>query len=625
MKGYPKSQFDIINKTSVNEISTGSVTNPTSIMMATYTSDKGEEDWELLYGLSDFTARKGPINFTRHGQAQLSVAEMLRNGSYVLAKRLVSSDATIANTVIKARVIQSATASYLYIYTDPIMSAEDEEVVFTAAGKDFNPDDIEVTITNPDPENPVKAYDVPLIAISALGRGISGIHVRLVPESYASKGYNFLKYSFEISENSEVVENIMCTINPDVILDNVNQSVQNKVNSLSKQIKIKIFEDAFIALVNVLAKTATIDGQAVTANDLINLDFMNGRSPKNAKEIGGIITKATTNEADKTLWSQFKPSDIDSVYMTDDVIGIPLEHGSYGKLGSNPMNNPTEYEKLLLAAWGKDQDSPGFDPVIYDLDANKVDAIFDCAYPISVKNAIIDLIEFRGDCAFLADLGTKIKSIADIKTAVADITPSGMCALYQNVVNIADPYTKKQINVTQPYLLIPKMVKHISNGVGRPFAGIANGITFPDVVTGSVNFLPVVMPGWDQKQELVDMNVNYMSYYDDQLVMETMYTNSADHTQLSYLHNVMAIQEIVKLIRTRCPKTRYTFLDGDDLETYIDDCRAVINEYKTNFKSIDVTYMADERYESNNIFYAVIEVQFKNFVQEEYFKIIAIS
>ena len=43
------------------------------------------------------------------------------------------------------------------------------------------------------------------------------------------------------------------------------------------------------------------------------------------------------------------------------------------------------------------------------------------------------------------------------------------------------------------------------------------------------------------------------------------------------------------------------------------------------FKSISIKYMADEYYESNNIFYAVLNVQFRNFIQEEYFRIIAIS
>ena len=197
--------------------------------------------------------------------------------------------------------------------------------------------------------------------------------------------------------------------------------------------------------------------------------------------------------------------------------------------------------------------------------------------------------------------------------------------LYHNYFNIIDPFTKKEITVTMPYLLIDKFTNHMSRGIGRPFAGIANNIYFTDIIENSVNFLPVEIPGHNQKQELVDDNINYLSLYDGVLVMETMYVNDPADTQLSYLHNIMAVQEIIKLIRTRCPRTRYTFLSGDDLETYIADVQAIVNEYSTNFKSISCEYMADETYEQNNIFYAVLKVQFKNFVQEEYFKIIALS
>ena len=307
------------------------------------------------------------------------------------------------------------------------------------------------------------------------------------------------------------------------------------------------------------------------------------------------------------------------------MLGIPLTNGSYGAMGANPMNNPTEMEKMLLAALGKDTDSDLFDPIIYDLDAYKIDAIFDCNWPVSVKNAIIDLIDFRGDMVFLCDLGTTANTLDLVIAAASNIQTSSYAALYHNYFKILDPFTKKEITVTMPYKLIDKLTVHISKGVGRPFAGIANNIYFTDIIENSVNFYPVEIPGMDQKQELVDVNINYLSVYDGIPVMETMYINDPEYTQLSFLHNIMAVQEIIKIIRTRCPRTRYTFLDGDDLETYISDVQTIVKEYSTNFKSISCEYMADEMYEQNNIFYAVLKVQFKNFIQEEYFKIIAIS
>ena len=255
---------------------------------------------------------------------------------------------------------------------------------------------------------------------------------------------------------------------------------------------------------------------------------------------------------------------------------------------------------------------------------------------MSVKNAIINVMDFRGDAVFLADLGTDDLTTLDAiirkkngddskQPAIPGIQHSKFLTVYHNYFKILSPYNNKQIEVTMPYLLISKLLAHFDGGVGRPFAGIANQLTFPEIISKSVNFLPVVIPGEDQKQRLVDENINYISYYDETAVMETMYTNDDEYSQLSFLHNILSIQEVVKALRTRCPKIRYTFIDGSDLDKYIDDCNMVINEYQSNFKSIEMTYMQDEKYEQNNIFYAAIKVTFKKFIQEEYFKVIALS
>jgi Zn-finger nucleic acid-binding protein len=176
-----------------------------------------------------------------------------------------------------------------------------------------------------------------------------------------------------------------------------------------------------------------------------------------------------------------------------------------------------------------------------------------------------------------------------------------------------------------PYLLALRLVSHVAAGVSRPFAGIANNLTFPEFIYGTVNFLPREVPGLNQKQGFADANINYISYYDGMPTMETLFTNQLEYTQLSFVNNVMGVQEIIKAIRTRCPRIRYTWLDGDDLEKYIDDVKEVLNNYESNYKSLDIKYMADENYEHNKIFYAMLTVQFKDFIQEEYFKIEAIS
>ena len=616
MKGYPKSRFEIVNQTQIQSIETATVSNPTALYMQPYTSNKGTEDWELITTFDGFTEAKGGISFRRHGQAQLTVAQALKSGAYVLGKRLVSEDATLANTTVLARLVKVDDVTYVYFYTKSALNCADFDSACEAGYGDFDPEAENVT-------------DIPLFTVTPMGRGESLLFFRINPNNVTSRKKNsssYMKYSFEIMEDNETLESIVITMNPEIIIDGISQAMNPKIRTNSNQIRVKLYEDGIYKLVSVLSETAVdAEGKTIPPSDLINMDFINGFDRSGTVAIGGVVTVAQDNGAEDSEWSANKPADIEVVYDLASPVGIPLTNGSYGTMGTDPAANPVEMEKMLLAAFGQDTDSLLFDSVIYDLDAYKIDAIFDCNWPVSVKNAIIDLIDFRGDMAFLCDLGTKANTLDLIIDAASGIKSSNYVALYHNYFKIIDPFTKKEITVTMPYLLVDRLINHISKGVGRPFAGIANNIFFTNIIENTINFLPVEIPGSNQKQELVDVNVNYLSIYDGVPVMETMYVNDTEYTQLSFLHNIMGVQEIIKVIRTRCPRTRYTFIDGNDLETYISDVQSIIKEYATNFKSISCEYMADEAYEQNNIFYAVLKVQFKNFIQEEYFKIIAIS
>ena len=885
MKSYSRSRFEVVNNTSVQQVATNTVSGTVALMMGAYTSPKGTEKWELLSpnggaGLTDFTTRHGGLNFTKHGQSQFTIANLLKNGSYVLAKRMVSDDATLANVTIKARVVVVNKVSYVYLYGTSAENIKTFKDAYEAGYANFDPDvlpthavvdengniipdtttdegstyvegrtlndDVAVsdgdpgtttpdqsaggtteegsdpsknpssgTELNPSPDAPSKPsgseggsdsqggsssagsetspvdpkptpdtpkvptaselflvvtsisegytsnassddevasvntelaktitaekkatiialsdislsgspaspnesgkyevklgitgitakdtviamhkttdgtweqivpkevadgtvtievssfspiaivkvedvakpeaptektdayiYDIPLFTVTTLGRGTSAITIRLIPEYFASKSSTYMKYSFEVSENTEVLESIVCTFNPDAIIDSVLQSISNKVNNASGQVQVQLFETGILKLTKLLAETATTPEEKIVVDEeghkvkttvnvpipytsLINYDYINGYD-KRENPISGIITKNIADGIstdDENLWSSYKPADLE-VFALNAAEGIKLSNGSNGAMGDAPVQNTEEYTKMLLGTFGKDTSNNNFDPIIYDPDRYKVDAIFDCGYPIAVKNAIIDMVDFRGDMVYLADLGVGLSDIDSILEAADQITKSKYVAIYHNSFNIIDDFTKKEITVTIPYLLAPKLVNHISTGVGRPFAGMANSVTFPEIIEDTVNFLPIVIPGMDQKQKLADASINYISYYDGLPVMEAMWTNDDSYTQLSFLHNVMGIQEIIKIIRTRCPKSRYTFLDGDDLEDYLTDTNAIIKEYKNNFESISMTYMADEKYESNNIFYAVIKVKFRHFINEEYFKVIAID
>ena len=128
-------------------------------------------------------------------------------------------------------------------------------------------------------------------------------------------------------------------------------------------------------------------------------------------------------------------------------------------------------------------------------------------------------------------------------------------------------------------------------------------------------------------KELDTLRANYCSYYDGNiLTLNSEYTSQIEYTQLCWINNVLAIQEMIKAIRVLCPKIRYSFLDGEDLTKYKEDVQnMVINRYANRFQSCTIEYVSNAMYDSNKILYAIIKVKFRNFIQTEKFKIIALQ
>lgn len=741
VKGYPKTRFSIEDKTNTLEITTNSVGTNMPLAMQPFTSDRGPENWSVITSFKDFIDKYGEISFERHGQPQLVVADILKSGGAVLAKRIVADDATLANITIKAKVVTetvdvavedpdgtvtidtkrytvtNTTEKFVYFYAEYDSGEKTFNSIINKYAVDMENTKFRVssaTSSSSTSESNTAIFN--LFTITAIGRGTSNLSFTINPIYNNNASYpNYLLYSLKIYRDNKLIEDIKFSFNPNRTIEEVSYAMNPRINLNSNEIIIKNYENQTQSFIESLATCAKINNRSLSANELVEYDFINGRDRSGKNNIGNIVVgegqlgkfSTTTGEAGsqtttlstKDLWLENMPSDLydmvnnvktihqnviipnnysnylgnteDNNYINfsfataadSDTTHTNTTNGSNGSMSDNPISNaisstnngtytPCTYENLLLNAFGKRYDTSNnsiinltgdveiignttnnylqFDPVIYDIDKYKIDFICDCGFPKFVKRAIVDLVEFRGDMVYLADIGAdKLSNANAIITKSNEIFTdeykSKYVAIYHNVVDIYNPYSGKQISVTIPYLLASKMVNHISNGAGRPFAGMLNNITFPEVIKNSVNYIPRKTPIEDYKQLLVNNNINYLNMYNDLLVMDTLYVNQSEYTQLSYLSNVMAIQQIIKNIRNRCPAVRYRFMDGDDLERYIDDANAVINQYNSFFKSISISYMTDPEYESNNIFYAVLKVQFRNFIQEEYFKIIAIS
>ena len=140
----------------------------------------------------------------------------------------------------------------------------------------------------------------------------------------------------------------------------------------------------------------------------------------------------------------------------------------------------------------------------------------------------------------------------------------------------------------------------------------------------SLKLRQVIVNAYDIEVEAIELLYNLIK--DGLLTLETLYTSQDKDTELSFINNVIAIQEVIKAIRSRCPIIRYSYMDNtENLENYKRDVQDVLDGYSINFAKLEMVYLEDKTMIDNKVFYAAIQCSFKNFIQKEYFKIYPIE
>ena len=74
------------------------------LYLSLFTSEKGPEKWTVLSGEDWFKTYGSTISFAKHGQPLLQAAISINAGARLMSKRLVASDAKLANLSIIASV-----------------------------------------------------------------------------------------------------------------------------------------------------------------------------------------------------------------------------------------------------------------------------------------------------------------------------------------------------------------------------------------------------------------------------------------------------------------------------------------------------------------------------------------
>lgn len=645
---------------------------PLLLMVSSF--DRGPADLRVVSGQEFYKLYGTNISFAKHGQPAIQAANAINNGASLLIKRLVAEDATLANAVIIAEVsgaeVEKTDANGNPVYVDAetgketsdanegknnrakiktcVIKYDVESVKDAKTIKDVmaavpglrksvtaddsgaseiinkmnglaayadnptndtytNPDIGQGEVEWPDDEDPVTpttpdepaasvAERFPLYVIVDNGVGKSTKRIRFNTDYTLSKTIGFPLHTLAYLGNQELdYEYIRFTLDPDKIYLGKNMSIDMASKEMLQiNARSTSYYNEFIELVS--------KNSGIELKDMDSYDILFGRSVKDYK-----VPQITIDTEGYDLASEY---------------GIPLSNGSDGTF-ENVAFGSEEWTKAAIEVFNGD-----FNDDIFDRDKYPIEFCVDANYPVEVKDSIMGLLSFRKDFMFFRDIGTSATTYEEINALVPakDDELDKFIANYIQYYDIIDPFTKKQITTTIGYSLTRLITEYQSNGSSKPFAGVSNNMLIPEAIEGTVNFLAKETPKIDTKTLCTDNNLNYAGYINGVLTMELQLTSKLGDQQVSHIHGIINIQNLMRRIRKVCPISRYSFTDTTaGLERYAKDVQEVINTSSPVFKNLRFEWTADELQLANGLFNATILVSNKPYIQAEKFIIATVD
>ena len=623
---YPHTAFHLYDNSQITPINDVTISRPNYLIA--FSADKGPENI-TMNTLDNFHKRYGDnISFAKHGQPLLQAAVAIDNGGIVYCKRIVADDAKLANIAVFATVTEGAEEQKvdskgrkIFKYDkDQSEVTEDQKKALIAASAEGDGAVTEANFTAVNVKPAVIKYETesydncksmddivkqvkelktetkfPLFIISDIGRGKSAKSISITPDYATSKNRGYMRYKLNTIEGSEVVESINVCLNHNVLENSINRSIYTACKKDSYNLAGHNFYDFYDEFINKVAELSGNTHYYCNSNDLL---YGQTTSEKKLNNI-----KIDTDSAN-----------LSAVY------GISLDNGDNGAFGDAPFGTEAFNKKVTAFFKGE------IDEEVYDLDNYKFDLFLDANYAPETKRAMEALAIFREDCEALVDGGTEgLNTIDEIIASVDNVTKSRYVMHYPIYYDVIDPYSGRQITVTSMYSMAKLMIPHFGkNARFKPMAGALNGFSITDAVEGTRNFVPKNLPSGDQKEILSELRINHLAEYNHELSFESLWTTQETYSQLSFGNNMLAIQEVIKAIRDFCPSNRFSMMYANDLQSYKDDVNDIISEYRSNFESIEMTYLDDPDFEANKIYGAAISVACKEFNIAEDFSIYVI-
>ena len=602
------------------------------LFLCAFSCDKGPEkitdleyeDFRKMYGNS--------ADYFKYGQPLIQAHRILQAGGRVLGKRIVASDATLANLIIAAEVTAEAiqkgneNGDPLYIDENGQETTTETETpaTYNRAKIKYKTYNAPAVTTFKQVENYAKTLEItsgdvqqfPLFIVCDNGRGKSIKRVKISTDYISSRKSSFMLYRIADYEGTDLIEQQRFAIKSDATAkssNNVRKSLILTRNTCQQFEACQYSDfDKFIK------RLAEITGY--TSDELYSLDVLFAKTIKQTSLANIVVDNG---EGSTNLSAEYG-------------ISLISDENANGSFGDAPF--PGEQATDEWAAEAVKFFNESFSDEIYDLDQYKIDFCVDANYPfnpdnvdLDVKRAIANLAIFREDFYYFRDLELDIPNLEDVASIVSDRTwiQSPFIGDYESTYDIIDPWSRKQIKVTMLYGLAPLLVDHYLNNISAPVAGEFNNFVITDAVDGTLNFVPRVTPNYDQKQILEDLRINYVNYTSEgYLSVQSTYTSQDHNGPLSYTNNVLVTQRVIKAIREYCPKIRFMLMDAGTTnfakyKTLIED--NVISRYTQYFKSITLTYTADDEMTNAKIFNASLYCYYRDFPQGEIFDVFAIE
>ena len=610
---YAGTEFNLIDQTGTNAVTPITELDMRPLSFVFFTSGKGPETLTRVYGEDFYKLYGSNLSFKKHGQGLLQAARIIDAGGELLVKRIVATDAKLSNIILVAKVtdvtVQKKNLAGELLYIDATTGLETTSkgtddanlpVMLTSSTVKWEGRTVTGTTFDDIKAAAIALYDedngvYPLFIISDIGRNVDCKRVRITPNYDISKGLGFMMYKLGCYEGTVLTDSANITTNSSIIYDNKSYA-PNK--DTMKQLDAEILEDVFA---DYTTKIADISGLSFDEASKADLIF--------AKSVKGLSIPNVTIDAEGL--------DLNYAY------GLELKSGSDGvEFGTTPYSS-TKFEEKVLALFS----DTSTDDDIFDVDIHKISFMCDAAYSTPIKNAITKFANFRKDFFFFRDLGLGLTTLQSILSASDDLSKTIYAADYMTSYQVIDSYTKRRIEVTMLYSVAPLLVNHFNTCAAVPLAGITNDFVITDAIPMTINYIPKKTPAVNSKQILDDAKINYANYYDfnGDFVIESLYTSQENKTQLSYINNILAIQEVMRSIRSYCPKNRFKFQGVNDMADYAEKVNDLLSNFSSWFSTLEFIYTTDEVAKSQKIFQASIKFSFKDWEQSEIFDLFAIN